>query len=416
MADKYFPIRTETSCQLKWNWSTLYLYGGTTASCHRTGFSSITADNFDSFHNTSKKIKERQQMLEGRWPDDSCGYCREIESTGGFSDRMLHLDIPNMSPAELEKNPIATSVTPTILEVYFNNTCNMGCLYCVPQLSSKINQENKNFGDFARDGVILKSFPIDVDHTKLVEKFWNWMQANSQNLRRLNILGGEPFYQIEFDRCLDYFENSRHPNLELSIITNLMISEDRLDGYLKRFKLLLGQRRLKHVDITCSIDCFGQEQEYVRYGLKLETWLKNFEKLLKEKWIRLNINQTISLLTIKTMPELLEHLQQWRDIRSVGHYFSEVSPQPSYLEVTILGPNVFKEDSLHIISLMPEKSKEDINAKNYMKGIFKKIENSAVNEKESQNLKIFLDEKDRRRGTNWRKIFPWLVKEIDHVV
>jgi len=55
MSAKYFPIKTATACQLKWNWSTLYLHDETTASCHRTGWSPLTVENFDDFHNTEKK-------------------------------------------------------------------------------------------------------------------------------------------------------------------------------------------------------------------------------------------------------------------------------------------------------------------------------------------------------------------------
>ena len=31
-------------------------------------------------------------------------------------------------------------------------------------------------------------------------------------------------------------------------------------------------------------------------------------------------------------------------------------------------------------------------------------------------LRVVLDELDRRRQLNWRTTFPWLVKELEHVV
>ena len=416
MPSKYFPIRTDTACQLKWNWSTLYLYQGKTASCHRTGRGDITADTFNSFHNLDNKIKERQQMLLGKWPDNSCQYCRNIEEIGGFSDRMLHLDIPNLSPVELESNLTATIVTPTILEVYFNNICNLACLYCVPTLSSRINQENKKFGKFNQDGVLLESVEISSEHSKLIEKFWDWMHINSSKLKRLNILGGEPLYQTEFDECLSYFETTSHPDLELCIVTNLMIGLDKLEVYIDKFKKLLVDKQLKRIDITCSIDCLGPEQEYVRYGINLETWMKNFEFLLKQKWLTLNINQTISVLTIKTMPELINKLNSWRQQRPVGHYFSEVSPQPTYMSVTILGASLFEKDFELIVSTMSENTEQDRTAKQYMNGIAKKALQSNCNLIELKKLKTFLTEKDRRRGTNWRKTFPWLITELENVV
>lgn len=416
MDKKYFPIKTDTACQLKWNWSTLYLHGGITASCHRTGSGKITPENFDDFHNTEKKQQERRLMLQGKWPEQSCQYCREIEESGGFSDRMLHLKIPDMSPPELDTDPNAVNVTPTVLEVFFNHTCNLACLYCLPSLSSKIHQENVKFGNFESKGVKLIPATKDDNYSLLLDKFWNWMERNSTTLRRFNVLGGEPFYQADFYQLIEYFEKNPHPDLELGIVSNLMVSEDKLKTLISKFKSLLSSRHLKRIDLTCSIDCWGSEQEYVRYGLELETWEKNFTSLLEHKWLTLNINQTISVLTIKSMPVLLEKLSQWRQHRPVGHFFSAISPQPSYLMPHILGPGVFDDDFQRILGCMDGTTEQDLTALSYMAGIRDRISSSNINQQEKQNLRIFLEEKDRRRNTNWREVFPWLIKELDHVV
>lgn len=412
---KFFPIRTATACQLKWNWSTLYLHEGKTASCHRTGWSKLTAENFDQFHNTEKKQQERQSMLQGQWPDQGCEYCHDIEKIGGFSDRLLHLDIPDMYPTELDLDPQAVAVVPTILEVYFNNTCNLSCVYCTPNLSSKINQEYRKFGDWEYQDLKLRPLQANPDYEKNLEKFWNWMDANSHRLKRFNVLGGEPFYQSEYFKLLQYLEDRAHPDLELSVVTNLMVDPDKLDSMIETWKSLLKKRHLRRVDITCSIDCWGPEQAYVRYGLDLDRWRTNFEKLLGIKWLKININQTISVLTIKSMPALLKNLQVWRQQHEIGHYFSEVSPGPNHLKPNILGA-IFDQDFEQILSLMPTNSQQDRNAISYMKGISEHISSAIKNVAESDKLQKYLDEIDRRRGTDWRQTFPWLVKEIEHVV
>lgn len=416
MTDKFFPIETATACQLKWNWSTVYLHSATTASCHRTGWSKLSEQNFDQFHNTEKKLQERTSMLAGEWPTDSCNYCREIEQAGGFSDRQLHLKIPNLVPTELEQDSRAIVISPTILEVYLNNTCNLACLYCLPELSSRINQEHEKFGSFQSGTVHLTSSPKSKEYPAILEKFWNWLRNNSRGLRRFNVLGGEPFYQAEFTHLLDFFQQSDHPDLELGVVTNLMVTPAQLDAFLSRFKSLLVQRRLKRIDITCSIDCWGPEQEYVRYGIDLDVWEKNFNRLLDQKWLTININQTISVLTIKTIPQLLEKLSHWRSLRPVGHFFSMTSPGPSYLMPQIMGQGVFDRDFETILSLMPDTTDQDRMAISYMTGIRDTIVKCQPNAEEKRSLRLFLDEKDRRRGNNWRKTFPWLIGEIDHVV
>lgn len=413
MGQKFFPIKTKTACQLKWNWSTLVLQHASTASCHRTGESQLTPDNFQDFHNTPKKIAEREAMLRGEWPDGSCAYCREIEDNGGFSDRMLHLTIPDMVPPELGLGSVATKVSPTILEVYFNNTCNMACLYCAPFLSSQINQENKKFGHFDRNGVVLRHQDVDKDYQVLLDQFWQWMTLNSSKLKRFNLLGGEPFYQTEFYNILDYFEQTTHPDLEFNITTNLMIDIQKLDVTIARLRNLVDSQKLRRVDMTCSIDCWGAEQEYVRYGISLEQWQTNFERLLSEKWLTINLNQTISVLTIKTMPALLEKLHQWRLKHAIGHYFSAIATKPTYMYVNILGAGVFDQDFENIIALMPLDTQQDVTAVSYMKSIGEMANRGQPNLSEMKKLKTYLIEKDRRRQTDYRHTFPWLETEFD---
>lgn len=404
---KYFPIQTDTACQLKWNWSTLYLNSGATRSCHRTTESILTTENFSEFHNTAIKIADREQMLNGQWPKEHCGYCREIEELGGFSDRQRQSTVPDMYPDELDIDSTATKISPTLLEVYFNNTCNLGCLYCGPDLSSTIETENKQFGSFKKHGVELIS--IDNQFKTLVPEFWKWFPTGIKTIKRIHVLGGEPFYQREFDKLLEMFDTTPNPQCELNIVTNLMVPKKRIERYLIQFKKLLIERKIKRVDITCSIDCWGAEQEYVRWGLKLDQWEENFKLLMENKWIYLNINQTISALTIKTMPELLIKLKEWRKDRRIGHWFSGVTPDPSYLKGEILSKE-FINDAEKILSLLPQQSDEDIQAYNYMSGILKQILSATQSDTEIKKLIVYLNEKDRRRNTNWRELFTWLIK------
>lgn len=410
----YFPIRTKTACPLKWQWSTLYLNSGVSRCCHRTGEVELTAENFSNFHNNDLVLSDRRNMLAGEWPDASCGYCQKIEQAGGVSDRITQLTIPDLVPQELLLDPTAVVVSPTIVEVYFNNTCNLSCLYCGPSLSSQIAQENKRHGDFSRDGVILTV--QDAHFKDLVPYFWQWFDQGFSKIKRLHILGGEPLYQKEFDRLLDEINNHPNPDCVLNIVTNLMVTKDKLQHYIDRFRQLLVDRKLQRVDITCSIDCWGPQQEYVRQGLDLVQWEENFNALLEQKWLTLNINQTISALTVKTMPALLRKLQQWRTHRKIGHWFSGVAPGPSYMMTEIFGSIEFGSAYEEIIELMPQSTDEEKQAREYMIGIIDHSRQQALNINEVKKLIVYLDEKARRWNNNWEPLFPWLKEYRKHVV
>ena len=416
MSDQYFPIKTKTACALKWNWSTLRLYSGTTSSCHRASISDIP-NNFDEFHNTPPKLAARKLMLENQWPTGGCEYCHQIETAGGFSDRMLHLNIPNMHPAELELNTDAIEVTPTVLEIYFNNVCNMSCIYCYDGFSSQIQQENIKFGRFDKQGVVIDNRAVAVnDLDTLTDRLWQWMKKNSVKLKRFHLLGGEPFYQSEFDRCLEFFEQHPCPALEFNIVSNLMVPTQRFETYITKIKNLIDSQHLKRFDLTVSIDCFGPEQEYVRYGLDLEIWRKNFEYVVEQPWITLNINQTLTGLTIKTVPELLQYVNQFRTNREIGHFFSTVVMSHASLHPEIFGAGFFDADFEKILNNMPDTTWQQKEARKYMQGIQLQLTTQTRDQEKINQLVVLLDEIDRRRNLNWKNTFPWLVKELENVV
>ena len=402
LINQIFPIKTATACQLKWNWSTLYLTLDETASCHRTNHHKFDVDTFD-FHNTSIKLQDRQRMLNGEWPERGCEYCQNIEQAGGQSDRITNLNFSGMhAPPELQHDPGAVDVTPRILEVYFNNTCNLKCLYCGPHFSSLWDAEN------IRHGVGAFSKSKNIESNK--QKIFTWLKQHGHNLTVFNILGGEPLYQDELDQCLELFEQNPAPELKLQIFTNLNASLDRVQNLVQRVKQLINQNKLREFEITASLDCWGDPQEYVRYPLDLEIWQTNFEYLLNQPWINLIINSTITPLTVKTLPDLIEKINQWSKQKKIYHYQNSVNT-PSYMFIDIFG-GIFQENFDYALSIKPAVTPEEQSSWRYLQGIAKQSMHRGPNVPEITKLFNFLNENDRRRGTSWPTVFPWLVSEF----
>lgn len=414
---KYFPIKTTTACQLKWTWSTIFLHTGETSSCHRVKNSRVTADDFKNFHNTDKKLADRQLMLAGEWPTGGCEYCKNMEQAGGTSDRQMHLQIPNLAPPELDLDSTAVYVTPRILEVYLDNVCNMSCVYCSNSLSSSIHQENKKFGRFESAGVVIENIAVLQKNKKdqLTLAFWDWMENNCHDLRRLQILGGEPFFQTEFETCLKFLESHSNPELEFNIVTNLKISPAKLAEFVQRVRTMLIQRKIKRLDITCSIDCWGAAQEYIRFGINFDQWKQNFEYLVSQKWITLNINQTITSIGMKNTLPLIQYINTQRTNRKIGHYHGAVL-DVLYFHPTIFGAGFFDKDFNKILSVMPDENWPQQYSRQMMKTLQMQCNQSERQPDQLINLRVVLDELDRRRNLNWRNTFPWLEKELEHVV
>lgn len=332
---------------------------------------------------------------------------------------MFHLQIPGYTPVELETNPVATEVSPRIVEVYLDNVCNMSCIYCWDGFSSQIQQENSRHGRFEQQNVVIDNRVNKVNNlSELTDKFWTWLTDNGSTLRRLNILGGEPLYQPQLETCFKILENHHWPELEFNIVSNLMVKDAHFRKVIDRIQKLVDEKRIKRFDLTVSIDCFGPEQEYVRYGLNLDQWQRNFEYVVDRPWIYLNFNQTITSLTIKTMPDLLQYINTLRlnaPQREINQHFSTVFGH-DYLHPGIFGPNYFDKDFNKILEAMPDNTEMQKNSKAYMQGIVDQINSCSRQPEKIQQLVVYLTEIDRRRSLNWKKTFSWLMEEAKHVV
>jgi organic radical activating enzyme len=417
-----FPIESETACLLKWNWSTIYFQSGTTSSCHRTTKLKIPENNFSSFHNLPTKVEDRQQMLKGHWPKNTCDYCKKIEDQGQYSDRMNQLhqqtDI-SLTPPELIKDASSTSVTPTFIEVYFRNTCNMSCVYCGPHFSSKWEEELKKHGDLPEFEEKQENTEYSVkaiQHNPLYKKqkndFWAYLEENERYkiLRWFSFLGGEPLVIPELDECMNFWDKHPNENLTFQMITNLKADETRFDSFLNKIEKLTSNKKIYQFKVIASLDCLGEQAEYVRYGLKMDQWYRNFEKLLKVKNLSVGINSALSILTLPTFSELLEKIQEWNEGRKlmdrIVHSFNLES---GITNPTMAGSEFFEPFLKVCNKYFPAKTAREISIKKYWDGLINNILSSSKDSEKIIKLRNYLSRLDSRRNTNWQKTFPWLV-------
>ena len=406
----HFPIKTATACNSKWAWSTIWLNKGQTSSCHRVNGVPLDPNNFASFHNLPKKIQDRELMLRGEWPTGGCEYCQKIELAGGHSDRQHNNNIGGYVPPELKINPTATHVTPRIVEIFAQNTCNFSCVYCAEDLSSQIETENKKFG--YANGILRVPVIAKSQAGEYFNKFNNWLDENIQGLARLHLLGGETYLQHDLmERVFEIIERKPNPDLQLNIFSNFNAPKKYWYGYNSRIKDYCTAGNLGRFDLTCSIDCWGPQAEYVRHGLDLELLEEHFSWAAEqsEDWLYLNINQTVSSMTIKTMPELIEKINKYSQHRHIGHYFMFVDGF-DFQHPDIFDYSMWADDFDRIFATMRDATTEDKDAIVRMSGLQKRLQNTCEQSLNQINkLHTYLDEMDRRRGTSWRTLFPYLI-------
>jgi len=405
-----FPIKTNTSCQFKWTWSTLFLSVGTSSSCHRCKGWDVT-DHMQDFHNHPGKLEDRKKMLDGKWPGNGCEYCKKIEDSGGQSERTSYINDLLVAPKELAIDPKEIRVTPRILEVYFTNVCNQKCVYCSPFFSSLIQNEIEKHGPMEKE-YDLMGFRAGDKYEKLKADFWIWMEKNSRDLYQFQILGGEPMYQPEFEECLEFFERHEHPNTNWKIFSNLKHNPKQFKQKIDRISKLIYLKKLQSFEIVCSMDNWGPQAEFARSGMDLKEWEQNFNILLNSPKVSISIHSTITPVTLSTMGDLYRKIIEWRKIRTVDFGWNTVA-NPTFMNPEILGyyASDFFDD---LLSTIPD----DDHRKAYLKGFKTQVENFGVDRQRLKRLSDYLDKIDIRRKTDWKSLYPWLhdicIKEDVH--
>jgi len=415
---KPFPITKGLPCQLKWTHSTIYLTDGVSASCHRVRGDPLEIRNGElNFHNISAKLEARKKMLRGEWPGNGCEHCKHVEDAGGTSDRMIHLNLEGTTaPPELDQNLQAVDVTPRQLEIYWGNTCQQSCIYCGAVYSSSIQQEEKRFGDFQQHGVKINNWwqknPKIEEHTELLFK---WFGKNLKHLHKIMVMGGEPFIQKETFRFIELLETTNNPDLTLVFFSNHNIEHERFKNWIKRLDKLQKQGRLDKIQIFFSCDAFGKEGEYVRTGLDLNLAIKNFEYVLYNTNIEQAINSALTITAVPGMPAMVKYINECSKIKPV--YWSmmkanqfEIGPKP-YLYPGIFGNKINDWGLREAVETFntntgghPDSVK--VSHKEHMRGNIKEFDNRQPSLLRQKQLKIYLNELDRRRGTDWKKIYP----------
>lgn len=399
-----FPIKTATSCQFKWTWSTLFLSTGTSSSCHRCRGWDVSSD-IKNFHNHPGKIHDREKMLDGQWPGNGCEYCKKIEVAGGESERTSYINDMAYSPPELLDDPKALHTTPRILEVYFTNVCNQACAYCSPFFSSLIQAEIKKHGPLEGE-YDLMGFNSRPGYEDRKKQFWEWMEEKSQHLFDFQILGGEPMYQPEFIECLDFFEDKEHPRLNWKIFSNLKHDPVKFKDKIDRVSKLIDKGALKSFEIVCSVDNWGPQAEFARYGMELPEWEENFNTILNDKNVKISIHSTISVVTLCTMKDLYAKVVEWDKQKRIFFGWNTVA-NPTFMSPEILGHYAGKyfDELVEVVKTIPSVRKDLIS---YLGGFKTQVTKHEVDPVRLKKLSNYLDRLDERRKTNWRELYPWL--------
>lgn len=431
-----------TYCVAKWSQVTMHLQNGHNHSCHHPQTHYVSVDeirqNPTALHNSNYKKQQRKLMLEGSRPSE-CDYCWRVEDAGhDYSDRIY-------KSADSWSHPLLNTyaqkswdadVDPTYVEVSFSNTCNFKCSYCAPHISSMWMDEITRWGPYPTTHKYnniewiaqQNQMPIpNNEDNPYVDAFWQWWPHMYKNLHHFRITGGEPLLNKNTFRVLEYIIENPNPNLEVSVNTNMNPPPQVFEKFLSLVEVIVSNRLLKNFKLFTSAEAHGRASEYIRWGMNYSDWLKNIQTTYERvPGIQFTIMSTYNALSvgsyIKFLDDILQLKREWGGSagdRSALLLDIPYLRHPEHQSVFILEPDMldYITDSVtHMYKNLENKNWALTAHRGFYEHeadklvrIYNLVKNNVHNEWTNVNRRdfvTFVDEHDKRRGSNFRETFP----------
>jgi radical SAM protein with 4Fe4S-binding SPASM domain len=209
----------------------------------------LNRQNIEEILNSNTLKEIRHSLKQGIPHPKYCENCMHRESRANESERAWHNQVNenfDISQAGLEYQ------YPTLVDVRWNNTCNLSCNYCGPNDSSK--------------WASIKKMPSNNNTRHHYIDVCNFIEKHYDKIKEIALVGGEPLLLPENNRLLEVIP----PDCIVTIITNLSNPLENNQIFKK-----LSQR--SRVGWSISFDNIGEQFEYVRYGADWNLMLHNLD-------------------------------------------------------------------------------------------------------------------------------------------
>lgn len=424
-------------CMAKWYHVSMHLHTGVNHSCYHPMPHPIPLDEIkkdpSKLHNTDWKKEQRRQMLQGSRPEE-CSYCWDIEDLEGdqISDRYLRSSEGWAQPLidETAKMDGSEDVYPRYLEVNFGFECNLKCSYCASSVSSSWHSEIVKHGDYdLKNPVNKRQYSVSDQVWKKEEQnpyiaaFWKWFPEVYPHLHTFRVTGGEPLLSSNVFKSLDYIAENPNPNLEWSVNTNMCIPERNLKRYANRVADLVNNKKIKQVSTFTSVDTWGPQTEYIRFGFDQKKFCKNIDTYLQTvPKSTINFMITFNFLSMPNFDLLLDKILSLREQYNTDKIQRVNLDTPYLIEPPHLSAQITDDRMLERMYQTLEYMKKHVEENNPFKfnqTEFRKLERVIkwieANRFQRDELTInrqdfcrFVDQHDQRRKTDFLHTFPEL--------
>lgn len=406
--------KSKTFCILPWIHAATYNDGAALLCCVAKDSKRLNLNKMDwpKIWNSNHFTEARLAMLAGRqFP--ACSACYQEEAAGIRSHRENENNFwyKQLDPAYLDDLVEKTNRNGSVdhdlitLDLRLGNTCNLQCVMCRPQDSSKWVKDAQTLSEtLVTDARFDWKYKIENYASDQFEwykdpAFWDGFFENAGSIKHIIFGGGEPLYIKEHKEIIKQLVSRGFAkNIELRYHTNATIYNQEIVDLWANFK---------KVELMLSIDGLDWVNSYIRYPAEWSTIEKNL-RLYNETGdnIKVKILCTVQALNINWLPEFADWLMEQQFTKVLksnvgGIFYQGILHWPQYLCVKSLPADKKKRITEKLTNYMA-KHPDNINIARF-EGIITLMNSEDWSDKYEQTLD-YVKGLDSLHGTSYQKL------------
>ena len=264
----------------------------------------------EAFNN--EHMKQLRLNMLSETPSKICEFCYKHEQAGPFSFRNYSKE---QFASRFDEVVPTTQADGTVedfrmhyFDVRFSNICNFKCRTCGSEFSSQWGAEmNKHYD---------KKHPIVIHADDHKGNLLNEVLSQIEYIDLAYFAGGEPLITDEHYTILEEMIRVGRTDITLRYNTNASNIKYKNHDILDLWK------HFKKVELSCSVDHYGERAEVLRKGTdwgKVESNLLTFRNL---DYVSFQINTVFSIFNYSTIGEFYNYLKSKDIVRSNDWYHS----------------------------------------------------------------------------------------------
>ena len=405
MNKQYLLNESKTFCMFPWTHLNVTPKGDIYPCCsnnYTEPFGNTKETSLKEAFNNDKMKALRLDMLNDR-PNKICDFCYKHEEAGPHSFRNYSKEhfanrFDETVPTTLEDGTVP-EFKMHYFDIRFSNICNFKCRTCGSEFSSQWGAEMRANHD--------PKHPIVIH----ADEKGNLLRECLDQVEHIDLAyfaGGEPLITDEHYTMLE--EMIRKGRTDITLRYNTNASNIKY----KKHDILSLWKHFKRVELSCSVDHYGERAEWLRSGTdwgKVESNLLTFREL---DYVSFQMNTVFSIFNYNTIGEFYQYLKDKNIVRAEDWYHSlYLAVHPSYYSAKSL-PKELKIDAAQKALDWAEKNTGDhtslsrlvTDAVNFAKDEHTWTDNKAIFLQHTNSI-------DGIRGESFWKTFPELNKLRD---